>query len=98
MSKPSNIISLAPKTTTALKVTLPIHQSPESSLLRLEQITGNREKGILPIIPIGKSTFLKRVANGGYPKPVRLGARTVAWRLSDIMALVDSFCGAGASL
>ncbi len=62
-----------------------------AGFLRIWQITGDKEKGIEPILPIGRSTFLAGVREGKYPKPVKLGKKTTAWRKSDIQKLVDSF-------
>jgi hypothetical protein len=88
----SNVTPIG-ETSTALKVNPPIHQLPSAGFLRLEQITGNPKKGIPAIIPIGKSTFLKRVKDGVFPPPARLGVRTVAWRVEDIKSLIDSLGG-----
>lgn len=59
--------------------------------LRLSQIVGNKKKSpaILPIIPIGKSTWWRGVKSGKYPKPVKLGTRTTVWRAEDIRALLE---------
>ncbi|OHX37830.1 hypothetical protein BJL95_04455 [Methylomonas sp. LWB] len=64
-------------------------QSP--GFYRIWHITGDKKRGIEPILPIGRSTFLDGVAAGKYPQPVKLGKRTSAWRKSDILALVESF-------
>ena len=61
--------------------------------LRIWQITGDTKKGIEPLLPIGRSTFLERVRKGIYPKPVKLGPHTSAWKKADIMALLASFEG-----
>jgi predicted DNA-binding transcriptional regulator AlpA len=89
----SNVTPLGVKTATALKVNPPIHQLPEAGFLRLPQIVGDKKKGIPAIIPIGKSTFLKRVHDGVFPAPVKLGERTVAWKVEDIKALIAGFGG-----
>lgn len=68
------------------------HETPV--FLRIWQITGDPKRGIDPILPIGRSTFLLRVKLGIYPQPVKLGEKTTAWRKSDIMALLESFGGA----
>ena len=60
-------------------------------LIRLETIVGNRKKGIDPLIPVSRSTFLNRVREGKWPQPIRLGPRTVAWRVRDIRALIANF-------
>jgi predicted DNA-binding transcriptional regulator AlpA len=35
------------------------------------------------------------MANGAFPKPVKLGAKAVAWRLSDILDWIDSLSVGG---
>lgn len=46
---------------------------------------------ILRLIPVGKSTWWAGVKNGRFPKQVKLGSRTSAWRAEDIQALIDTF-------
>ena len=43
---------------------------------------------ILAVIPVSKSTWWNGCKSGKYPKPVKLGPRTTAWRVSDIRALI----------
>lgn len=62
-----------------------------NALLRIWQITGDPKRGIEPLLPIGRSTFLERVRKGIYPKPVKLGSKTSAWRKADILKLMESF-------
>lgn len=62
-----------------------------AGLLRIWQITGDPKRGIEPLLPIGRSTFLERVRKGIYPKPVKIGGKTTAWKKSDIMKLLESF-------
>ncbi len=45
---------------------------------------------ILKIFPIGKSTWWQGVKDGRFPKPVKLGQRTTAWRVEDIRALIEN--------
>lgn len=52
---------------------------PEVGYLRLSQI--------LNIIPISKSAWWEGCRSGLYPKPVKLGPRTTAWRVEDIREL-----------
>lgn len=63
---------------------------PESGYLRLSQIIGNKKTNppTPPIIPIGKSSWWAGVKSGRYPKPVKLGPRTTAWRVEDIRHLI----------
>lgn len=40
-------------------------------------------------IPVGRSTWWAGVKSGRFPKPVKLGPRTTAWRVEDIRALIE---------
>lgn len=66
------------------------HQLPETGFLRVNQIVGNRKTNTPALIPIGRTTFLMGVKSGKYPKPVKLGERTTAWKVEDIRQLIES--------
>lgn len=53
---------------------------PKEGFVRLPQI--------LAVIPISKSQFWLGVKNGRFPSPIKLGAKTTAWRVEDIRALI----------
>ena len=72
-----------------------MNQLPETGFLRLPQIIGNPKAGTPPIIPVKKTTWWIGVKSGRFPKPVRLGNRSVAWRVEDIRALVASIANQG---
>lgn len=55
---------------------------PKTGFLRLPQV--------LALVPISKSSWWKGCRSGLYPKPVKLGPRTTAWRVEDIVALIAS--------
>ena len=46
-------------------------------------------------IPVGRSTWWAGVKSGRFPKPIKLGPRTPAWRVEDIRSLIER-CGADA--
>jgi hypothetical protein len=46
--------------------------------LRIWQIVGDRKRGIEPLLPVGRSTFLAGVKSGKYPKSVKF-----AWKKAD---------------
>ncbi|HOY23372.1 MAG TPA: AlpA family phage regulatory protein [Cellvibrio sp.] len=50
-------------------------------LIRLPQV--------LQILPIGKSTFWKMIADGRAPRGRKLGEKTTVWKLSEIKKMVD---------
>lgn len=52
-----------------------------SGFLRLPQV--------LAIYPVSKSTWWAGVRDGRFPKPVRLSRRCTAWRVSDIVDLIE---------
>ena len=58
---------------------------PSTGFLRLKQI--------LEIIPISRSVWWAGCKSGRFPKPVKLGERTTAWRAEDIAALVQQLGG-----
>lgn len=51
-----------------------------AALLRLPQV--------LNLIPVSPSAWWAGCKNGRYPKPVKIGPRTTAWRAEDIKALL----------
>jgi predicted DNA-binding transcriptional regulator AlpA len=61
-------------------------QIPEIGFIKLAQVLG--------LIPLGRTSWLNGVKSGKYPKPVKIGARSVAWKVEDIRALVESLGGA----
>ena len=67
-----------------------MNQLPETGFLRLRQIIGNPKANppVPPIIPVSKSSWWAGCSSGKYPKPIKLGARTTVWRVSDVLALV----------
>ncbi len=56
---------------------------PETGFLRLP--------AILKLFPIGKSSWWQGVKDGKFPKPVKLGERTTAWKVEDIRALIEKY-------
>ncbi|WP_041720116.1 helix-turn-helix transcriptional regulator [Pseudodesulfovibrio piezophilus] len=62
---------------------------PQVGFVRLPQV--------LAVIPLSRSTWLRGVKSGKYPKPVQLTKRTRAWRVEDILELIDSLSETAAS-
>lgn len=55
---------------------------PEKGFVRLPLI--------LALIPISKSSWWNGVKSGKYPKSVKLGTKTTAWKVEDINRLIES--------
>jgi hypothetical protein len=72
-------------------------QIPEDGFLRLPQILGNPKASppLPPIVPVSRSSWWAGVKSGRYPRPVKLGPHTTAWRVSDIRALIAQAGGQG---
>ncbi len=64
---------------------------PEFGFVRVKQIIGDPKAHppIPAVIPVGRSTWWAGVKSGRYPKPIKLGPRTTAWRVEDIRRLID---------
>lgn len=44
---------------------------------------------VLQLIPISKSAWWDGCKSGRFPKPVKLGPRTTAWKAEDIAELIE---------
>lgn len=58
-------------------------QLPETGFLRLPEV--------LKLFPVSKSTWWAGVKSGKYPKPVKLSKNITAWRVQDIINLIESY-------
>lgn len=67
-----------------------MHQLPESGFVRLPQIIGDKKRGIPAVVPVSKTAWWDGVKTGRFPKPVKLGPRTTAWRVEDIRHLIHA--------
>lgn len=61
-----------------------------TGIARLKQIIGCKKAGIAPLVPVSASTWWAGCKTGRFPAPVRLGPRSVGWRMSDIAALIQN--------
>jgi hypothetical protein len=68
---------------------------PEIGFLRLNRIIGDpkAEPPIPPIIPVSKSHWYAGIKDGRYPPPVKLSERVSAWRVQDILSLINDTHG-----
>ena len=56
---------------------------PSTGFVRLPQV--------LTVFPISRSAWWQGIRDGKYPKGIKLGGRTTAWRVEDIYSLLDQF-------
>jgi len=80
--KSQNLAAMPPQSNTP--------QIPQTGFLRLKQIIGDKKTTppTPPLIPVSASSWWAGVKSGKYPQAVKLGERTTAWRVTDIMALI----------
>lgn len=64
-------------------------QQPEPNVLPAAGFM--RLNTVLRIIPVSRSSWWLGIASGRFPKPIKLGPRTSAWRVEDIRALIEQF-------
>ena len=64
-----------------------------SRFLRIWQIIGDKKKGIPPIIPVSRSSWLNGVKSGIYPAPVRIGVKMTIWHEDSIRELEQKLLG-----
>lgn len=70
-----------------------MQQLPPTGFLRESQIIGNKKSATptSPLIPVCRSTWYAGVKSGRFPQPVKgLGKRITAWRVEDILALIET--------
>lgn len=68
-----------------------MHTIHQKGFLRLRQIIGDNkaEPPIPPIIPVSASAWWAGVKSGKYPKSIKIGPNTTAWRSEDVQQLVN---------
>jgi predicted DNA-binding transcriptional regulator AlpA len=64
---------------------------PDTGYLRLFQIIGDpsRRPPVPAIVPVSKSAWWQGVKDGRFPRAVKLGPKTTAWRVEDIRDLIQ---------
>lgn len=73
----------------------PVVKMPESGYLAIRHFVSI--PGVqIGAIPVAQSTFLKWVADGFAPKPVKFGKRCTVWRVEDLKAFADKLSQGGA--
>lgn len=60
---------------------------------RIWHIIGDRNRRLLPILPISRATWYRGVRNGIFPKPIRLSSGVSAWSATDIKHLCQQLKG-----
>jgi prophage regulatory protein len=48
-----------------------------------------RTPQVIEICGVGRSTIYDWIAQGAFPKPIKLGASAIGWRASDVQSWID---------
>jgi prophage regulatory protein len=59
-------------------------QTPTDTLVRIEKIIGPNG-----LIPVSRSSFYQGIRDGIFPRAVKLGKRASAWRMSELMRVIE---------
>lgn len=57
---------------------------PDTGFIRQRELLGDRNRGVPGVVPISSATLWRRVADGSFPRPLKLGPRTTAWKVADV--------------
>lgn len=49
-----------------------------------------RRPDVESLVGLSRSTIYAMIADGSFPKPIKLGKRAVGWRQSDVLSLLES--------
>jgi prophage regulatory protein len=49
-----------------------------------------RVSDVIVLVPVGRSTLWSWVRRGKFPRPIKLSARTTAWRRRDVVAWLNA--------
>lgn len=64
-------------------------EMPDSGLVRQAQLVRDPKHPTRPTpLPFSPATFWRKVKNGSFPQPVKLGARVTAWRVEEVRAWI----------
>lgn len=69
------------------RVYAPFDQLPNDALVRRSQLVYDKRRPGVPVpLPFGASSIHRKVNEGTFPAPIKLGPRTSVWRVGDIRA------------
>ena len=76
--------------TTRITAAMPsFDELPDSALARQSQLVRDPNHPTRPTpLPFSPATFWRKVKDGTFPKPVKLGARITAWKVGEVHAWI----------
>jgi prophage regulatory protein len=68
-----------------------MHELPQTGFLRLPQIIGDSKASppLPPLLPVSRSAWWEGIRAGRYPRGIKIGPKTTAWRVEHIRELIE---------
>lgn len=63
-------------------MSIPFSELPDTAFLRERQLLGG-------LVPFSSATLWRRVGDGGFPKPIKLGSHITVWRVGDVRSWLE---------
>lgn len=71
--------------------TLFFDELPDSTLVRITQLVrGPKNQGQPVPLPISAASLWRKVADGSFPAPTKLGTRIACWKVGEVREWLDS--------
>ena len=65
------------------RISLNFDELPEDAYVRQAGLIAG-QKNSVPVLPFSHATLWRRVKEGSFPRPAKLGGRITAWRVGDV--------------
>ncbi len=75
-------------------MTVSPNQLPSEGYVREWHLVGSAKRGIVGVLPFGRTTLRQKIKEGKAPAPIKLGDRISAWKVEDIRAYLVELGGA----
>lgn len=66
------------------------HAASQESLSSTQKLQLVRLPRVLALTGVSSATWYRGISSGIYPAPVKIGSRAVAWRMADLMPILEN--------
>ena len=66
------------------------HAASQESLSSAQNLQLVRLPRVLALTGVSTATWYRGISSGIYPAPVKIGSRAVAWRMADLMPILEN--------
>ena len=60
-------------------------------MIKIPEVGFMREKQVLQVFPVSRSTWWNGIKEGKFPEPIKLSPKVTAWKVEDIKKLIESY-------